>query len=86
MSKEDELELLSPPGDTILEHLKYEFAESIGLTHEYVDGLLKGDVSITPETAVLLEKRFSIDREFWLRREEIYRQKLLALTDHHPFG
>lgn len=80
MNRQDELDLLSPPGDTILETLKHEFAVSCGWSDKYVDELLVGKAPLTKDTAALLQARFGIDAEFWIRREAVYREQLAALT------
>ena len=81
----DERELLSKPGDTILEtvqHLRMsqvELARRMGKTASKINDLISGKEPITPKTAFQLEKVLGIDAEFWLNREMLYRQKLLRL-------
>lgn len=87
MSKnlEIERELLSKPGDTILETLEFlkmtqaEFAERIGKTPGKVNDLISGKAPITVNTALQLEKVLGIDPEFWLNREANYREKLARI-------
>jgi HTH-type transcriptional regulator/antitoxin HigA len=78
----DERELLSKPGDTILEtleHLKMsqaELAERLGKTPSKVNDIISGKEPITVNTALQLEKVLNIDAQFWLNREMLYREKL----------
>jgi len=83
MSKlSDERELLSKPGDTILEtieHLKMsqvELAERMGKTSSKINDLISGKEPITNNTALLLETVLGISAEFWLVRETNFREKL----------
>lgn len=81
----DEKELLSKPGDTILEtlvHLKMtqiELAERLGKTPSKVSDIISGKEPITVKTALQLEKVLNIDAQFWLNRETLYREKLTRI-------
>ena len=86
MSKlRDDRELLSKPGDTILEtieHLKMsqaELAERMGKTPSKINDIIAGKEPITLATAFQLEKVLGIDAQFWLNREILYREKLSRL-------
>lgn len=86
MSKlKDERELLSKPGDTILETIEHvrmsqvELAERMGKTPSKINDLISGKEPITLTTALQLEKVLGIDAQFWLNREMLYREKLLRL-------
>jgi len=79
MNLQDERDLLSPPGDTILEHLKFELSQSLKLPSETIEDLLTGKAEITDDIALRLEHRFGISRAFWLQREKLYRQKQAEL-------
>jgi HTH-type transcriptional regulator/antitoxin HigA len=80
-----ERELLTKPGDTIIEtieHLKMsqaELAERLGKTPSKVNDLISGKVPITVNTALQLEKVLGIDMQFWLNREMSYREKLARI-------
>jgi len=80
-----ERELLSPPGDTILEtieHIKMsqaELADRLGKTASKVHDLITGKEPITYNTALQLEKVLGIDAQFWLKREINYRTKLARI-------
>jgi HTH-type transcriptional regulator/antitoxin HigA len=84
MSSEERLEgdWVSPPGDTIADALvelgmtQSEFAERTGLSREHVNGLIRGSVAITADTALKLEAVLGAPSSFWLRREMDYREDL----------
>lgn len=81
----DERELLSKPGDTILETLEFmkmsqvEFAKRIGKTPSKVNDLISGKEPITVSTALQLENVLGIDAKFWLNREMEYRELLTRI-------
>ncbi len=86
MSKlQEELEMLSKPGDTLLEVIEYlkmsqvELAKRMGKTPAKVNDLISAKKPITYDTALRLEKVLGTDSEFWLNREMLYRKKLLAI-------
>ena len=78
----NERELLSKPGDTILETLEHikmsqvELAERMGKTASKINDIISGKEPITVATALQLENVLGIDAQFWLNREIIYREKL----------
>jgi len=71
-----------PPGETIQELLEHygmtqlELANRIGKTAKTVNEIIKGKAPITPETALQLEKVFSVSASFWNNLESKYRQLL----------
>ena len=77
--------LLSPPGDTLQEHLDYigmnqnELAERMGRPKEKINDIIKGREPITTETAYKLEKVLGIPASFWMNRENEYRQELYEI-------
>ena len=92
MSKiKDEMELLSPPGDTILETIEFlgmsqvELAERLGKTPPKVNDLINGKEVISLNTALQLEKVLGIEAQFWVKRELVYREKLLKLQEKEDF-
>jgi HTH-type transcriptional regulator/antitoxin HigA len=92
MSKiQDEIELLSKPGDTILETIEFlgmsqvELAERLGKTPPKVNDLITGKEVISLNTALQLEKVLGIDAQFWVKRELLYREKLLKLKEQEDF-
>lgn len=83
MSKfKEDIELLSKPGDVILETIEFlkmtqvELAERMGKTPSKINDIISGKEPITLTTAFLLEKVLAIDAQFWLNREVIYRERL----------
>lgn len=80
-----ERELLTTPGDTILETIELlkmsqaELGERIGKTPGKVNDLISGKAPITVNTAMQLEKVLGIDIQFWLNREMHYREKLARI-------
>ncbi|MCF2495403.1 ImmA/IrrE family metallo-endopeptidase [Dyadobacter chenhuakuii] len=80
-----ERELLTKPGDTILETIEFlkmsqaELAERIGKTPAKVNDMISGKAPITVNTAMQLEKVLGIDMQFWLNREMLYREKLARI-------
>ncbi len=78
-------ELLSPPGDDILEHIENikmsqaELAYRLGKTPSRVNDLISGKEPITYATALQLEKVLGIEAQYWLNREMLYRDKLARL-------
>ena len=83
----DEIELLSKPGDTILETIKClgiskdKLAEQMDRKPSEINGLLSGKEPITSATALQLEKILGIDAEFWINGERLYREKVLILHE-----
>jgi HTH-type transcriptional regulator/antitoxin HigA len=77
--------LLSPPGDTIQEHIDFigmsqaELAERMGRPKEKINDLIKGREPITIPTAFQLENVLGIPAGFWLNSEKSYRQELYEL-------
>ncbi|PKP50840.1 MAG: HigA family addiction module antitoxin [Bacteroidetes bacterium HGW-Bacteroidetes-11] len=79
--------LLSPPGDTIQEHIDFigmsqaELAERMGRPKEKINDIIKGREPISTATAFQLEKVLGISASFWLNREKTFRKELYEL--HH---
>ena len=77
--------LLSPPGDTIQEHIGFigmsqaELAERMGRPKEKINDIIKGREPISTATAFQLEKVLGIPAGFWMNREKTYRKELYEL-------
>lgn len=77
--------LLSPPGDTIQEHIDFigmsqaELAERMGRPKEKINEVIKGKEPITTATAFKLENVLGIPAGFWLNREKTFRKELYEL-------
>lgn len=84
--------LLSPPGDTIQEHIDFigmsqvELAERMGRPKEKINDIIKGREPITTATAFQLEKVLGIPVSFWLNRENTYRKELYELQHREELG
>lgn len=84
MDKEKDLieSLISPPGDTLKEHLDFiemkpnELAKRLNLPQEKVHDLICGTEPISAEIATKLDKMLHIPSSFWRNREKEYRQEL----------
>lgn len=77
--------IVSPPGDSILEHIEFigmtqaELAERMGRPKEKINDIIKGREPITMVTAHQLEKVLGIPASFWINREKTYRLALYQL-------
>jgi HTH-type transcriptional regulator/antitoxin HigA len=77
----------SPPGDTLLETLETigmsqaELAERTGRPKKTINEIIKGRASITPETALQLERVLGIPASFWNNRESQYREIIATLEE-----
>lgn len=85
MNIQDERDLLSCPGDTILETLKHkgisveDFAAALRWKVDYAERLIEGKEPLGATEAGELERYFGIDKQFWLNYEADYRSKLAAI-------
>ncbi len=74
--------VVTPPGQTLQETLdalgitKVELAKRIGMTPKTVGEMINHGASITPTTAMQLEKALGIPASFWNNRERRYREYL----------
>jgi HTH-type transcriptional regulator / antitoxin HigA len=77
-----EPDLVLPPGDTLAEVLddagmtQAELAKRTGLSTKHVNQIVNGAASITPETALLLERATGIRARVWSNLEVAYREHL----------
>ncbi len=80
-----EKSLISPPGDTIIEHINFigmshaELTLRLGISITKLKELIKGKAPITKEIADKLEYVLGIDAIFWLNREKYYQEELLSI-------
>lgn len=76
---------VSPPGDTIADILEErnltveQLTETLGYSSEFVNLLIKGEVSINEEIAIKLEQVIGFTADFWLRYEAQYQAGLARL-------
>jgi addiction module HigA family antidote len=78
---------ISPPGETIIDILEErgwtqaELAERTGFTRKHINQLIKGNASITEETALKLERVLGSTAGFWLSREAQYRESIARQSE-----
>lgn len=83
--------LLSPPGDTIQDHINFigmsqaELAERMGRPKEKINDLIRGRDALTTATAYQLEKVLGIPASFWMNREKSYRKELYEIEQQEAF-
>ena len=75
----------SPPGDTIVDLMeeknwtRAELARRLGFSARHLNQLIKGNIPLTQDSALRLERVLGSTAKFWLNREAIYRERLAAL-------
>lgn len=75
-------DLVSPPGETLLEMLiergmsQAELAERTGRPKKTINEIIKGKATITPATSLQLERVLGAPASFWNDREQHYRENL----------
>ena len=75
-------DVVSPPGETLLETLETigmtqaELAERTGYPLQTVNEIIQGKAPIAPDTALQLERVLGIPARFWNNRECYYREYL----------
>lgn len=80
-------DMVSAPGETLSEVLdtigmsQAELADRTGRPRKTVNEIVKGRASITPETALQLERVLGVPAHFWLNREQHYREYLSKLAE-----
>lgn len=78
---------ISPPGETILDILEErgwsqsDLAERTGYTRKHINQLVKGNASITEDTALKLERVLGSTAAFWLNREAQYRELIARKSE-----
>lgn len=76
-----------PPGETLLEIMESlgmsqaELAERTHRPKKTISEIINGKVSITPETALQLERVLGVPAKFWMNLETNYRQTLARLEE-----
>jgi HTH-type transcriptional regulator/antitoxin HigA len=83
---------VTPPGQTIGDLLgerdlrQTELATRMGVTPKFVNELVAGKASITPPTALALEKALDVPAEFWLAREAKYQEARARAAAYQGFS
>jgi len=73
---------LIPPGETLLETIEEmnlsqaELARRTGRPLKTINGIIKGDIAITPDTALQFERVLGIPAKFWINLETNYREAI----------
>lgn len=71
---------VSPPGDTVADLIEergikqVELAARMGVTPKFVNELIAGKASISPTTALALERTLDLPADFWLTRDARYQE------------
>jgi addiction module HigA family antidote len=82
MTSQYEPDRVSPPGETLVESIDAlglsgsELAERLGLPEEAVDKIIRGEATVTAETALQLEAVLGVPADFWIGREQRYREHI----------
>lgn len=77
-----------PPGETLAEQLETnnmsqkELANRIDVSKKHINEIVNGKAPITAETAIKLEKVFSLPASFWTNLESNYRETLARLKEN----
>ena len=77
-----EPDFIVAPGETLQETIETlgitqaELAKRMGRPVKTINGIIKGRVEITPETALQLEKVLGVPARFWVNLEGNYRHAL----------
>ncbi|WP_124642895.1 HigA family addiction module antitoxin [Amniculibacterium aquaticum] len=80
-------QLISSPGETLSDTIQAknlsqtELAERMGRPIKTINEIIQGKTSITPETAIQLERVLGVSAEFWLEREKNYRLELAEINE-----
>jgi HTH-type transcriptional regulator/antitoxin HigA len=78
---------LTPPGDTLSEFIdergmsQKELAERMDRPEKTINEIIKSKASITPDTAIQLERVLGVPAHFWIQREANYQEYLARLRD-----
>jgi len=84
-------DFVSPPGETLAETLEFigmsqsELARRIGRPIKTINEIVNGKTSITPETALQLERAVGVSNRFWLNRESDYRASVAKEAENETF-
>jgi HTH-type transcriptional regulator / antitoxin HigA len=71
---------VTPPGTTLADLIdergikQAELATRMGMTPKFINELIAGKVSITPTTALAMERALDVPADFWLARDARYQE------------
>lgn len=83
---------VSAPGETVLdiaserEWTRQQLADRLGLSARHLDLIVAGRLPVTEAIAQRLHSALGAPAQFWLRREDQYRERQAALGKDHPHG
>ena len=83
---------VSPPGETLAELLEEkgltqaELARRLERPLKTINEIVKGKATITPDTALQLERALGAPADFWLARESAYREWLARVRASEDLG
>ena len=83
---------VTSPGDTLQDILneismsKVELADRIGRTPKFIIDIIKHGATITPTTAMELEKALGVPASFWNNRERRYRESVARQEERNRLG
>lgn len=78
-----------PPGETLSELLEdreisiKDFADSMDMSENTIEDLIRGDVPLTSSIASQLEKVLGVPASFWLNYESLYRETLSRVNEEN---
>lgn len=82
-------DVVSPPGETLLDILEErgmtqaELSERTGRPKKMINEIIKGKATITPSTALQLERVLGTPASFWNDREQYYRENLARQAERN---
>ena len=91
MKNQYQPDVVSPPGETLLETIETlgmseaDLAERTSLLRKTIHEIIRGKAALTPETALQLEKALNIPAQFWVNRENSYRESLARQQERLSF-
>lgn len=81
--------IATPPGATIREQLddrgmtQKEFAARMDMSEKHISKLINGEVRLTPDVALRLERVLGIPSQFWNNLESIYQEKCVRVQEEN---
>lgn len=81
-------DFVTPPGDTLSELLEdigmsqKELSDRMDRPEKTISEIIKGKSSITPDTAIQLERVLNVPAHFWIQREAQYQEFLARIREN----
>ncbi len=89
MKKVNRTYIATPPGATVREQLlnrgmpQKEFAARMDMSEKHISKFINGEVLLTPDMAIRLERVLGLPAHFWMNLESIYREKLCLIEEEN---